>query len=235
MERLDKIIASQTEFSRKEIKKLCLQGRIKVNNEIIKKSDIKIDDLKDTILIDEKIIKVIKNIYLALNKPKGYISATEDAFDSVVLDLIPKEYKHRNLFPIGRLDKDTTGLIIITDDGEFAHNIIAPNKHVKKKYFVVIDIEITEKMISDFKKGVKLKDEICKPAILEKIGKNEALVTITEGKYHQIKRMFGCYGAKVIELSRLSIGNYKMPSYLKEGEVIELTEADLKKVKEVEQ
>ena len=234
MERLDKIIASQTEFSRKEIKKLCLQGRVKVNNEIIKKSDIKIDEINDNIMVDEKQILVKKYIYLALNKPKGYISATEDAFDPVVVDLVPQEYKHRNLFPIGRLDKDTTGLIIITDDGEFAHNIIAPNKHVKKTYFVEIDSEVTEKMISGFQKGVKLKDEICKPAILEKISEKKALVTITEGKYHQIKRMFGCFGAKVTELKRLSIGNYELPNNLEEGCVIELTESDLQRIKEIE-
>ena len=232
MERLDKIIASQTEYSRKEIKKLCLQERIQVNGEVVKKSDMKVDIKNDSIFVDGIQVVVKKYVYLALNKPKGYISATEDANSSVVLDLIPDEYRHRDLFPVGRLDKDTTGLIIITDDGEFAHNIISPNKHVKKKYLAIIDIEITDKMINGFEKGVKLKDDICKPAILEKISEKEAIVTITEGKYHQIKRMFGCFGAKVLELKRLSIGNYEMPESLKEGLVIELSEYDLKCIEE---
>ena len=232
MERLDKILASQTNYSRKEIKQLSLQGRIKVNNIIIKKPDIKIDSSNSHIYIDDKEVTVKKFIYLALNKPKGFLSATEDEFDKTVIDLVPEEYRFRKLFPVGRLDKDTTGLLLITDDGEFSHSIVSPKKHVKKIYFVVLDIEITDKMILDFKNGIKLKDAICKSAILEKISDNTGLVTITEGKYHQIKRMFGCYGGKVIELKRLCIGNYKLPDNLEEGCIIELDSNDLKKIKE---
>lgn len=232
MYRLDKIISSQTEFSRKEIKEIVKQGRIKVNGDVVKKSDIKIDSKCDEIFIDDIKIQIKEHIYLALNKPKGYISATEDENDLTVLDLISAEYKCRNLFPIGRLDKDTTGLIIITDDGEFAHDIIAPNKHVKKTYCVDIDIEVTDKMKFEFEKGVELKDGVCKPAVLEKISKNRALVTLTEGRYHQIKRMFGCFGAKVIELKRLRIGDYELPNDLDEGTVRELDEEDLIKIKE---
>lgn len=232
MDRLDKIISSQTNYSRKEIKRLIQQSRIKVNNEIIKKSDIKVDSNKDLICIDEKSIEIKKNIYLALNKPKGYVSATEDKNDHTILELVPEEFSYRNLFPVGRLDKDTTGLIIITDDGDFSHEIISPNKHVKKKYIVCIDIEITNDMITGFKNGVVLKDGKCKPAILEKINLTQAIVTITEGKYHQIKRMFGCYGAKVIELKRICIGNYQLPTDLDEGMVRELTELDIEKIKE---
>lgn len=233
MDRLDKIISSQTDYSRKDIKKLVCQGRIKVNNEIVGKSDIKVDSAKDLICIDDIKLQIKEYVYLALNKPKGYISATEDNIEFTVLDLVPNEYKYRKLFPIGRLDKDTTGLIIITDDGVFSHNIISPNKHVKKTYLVDIDIDVTEDMKIGFEKGVVLNDCVCKPAILEKVDNKRALVTITEGKYHQIKRMFSSFGAKVLELKRLSIGNYTLPSDLNEGQIIELQEEDLKKIKEI--
>ena len=148
MERIDKIIATQTNYSRKEVKKLVLQKRVMVNGEIISKSDIKVDENNDKIEIDGNKINVKKYIYLILNKPKGYISATEDPKMPTILDLVPEQYLHRNLFPAGRLDKDTTGLMLITDDGEFAHNILAPKKHIKKVYKVEIDIPINE-IISD--------------------------------------------------------------------------------------
>ena len=129
MERLDKIIGSQTIYSRKDIKDLVRKKRIKVNNQIVLKSDIKVDPTNDIISIDNNELVIKKYVYLMLNKPKGYVSATEDKNDSTVLDLVPEEYKHRDLFPAGRLDKDTTGLMIITDDGVFAHNILSPQKH----------------------------------------------------------------------------------------------------------
>ena len=172
-----------------------------------------------------------KNIYLILNKPKGYVSATTDNKDKTVLDLVPDEYKHRNLFPAGRLDKDTTGLMLITDDGLFAHNILSPKKHIDKKYEVTIDAYITNEMIEGFKKGVILNDGICHPSNLEIIEPNKGIVTLTEGRYHQIKRMFGCFSAKVIELNRISMGNLYLPNDLKLGEVRELTIEELNKIK----
>lgn len=231
MERIDKIISSQTKYSRKEIKELIHKKRIVVNEKIITNSDFKIDIESDKIFIDGKKIIIKKNIYLILNKPKGYISATEDKNMKTVLDLVPKEYAHRNLFPAGRLDKDTTGLIIITDDGEFVHNILSPKKHVTKIYNVTIDISVTYEMIEGFKEGVMLNDDMCKSALIEKTGENTAIVTITEGRYHQIKRMFGCYGAKVLELQRIGIGNLKLPDDLKIGECRELTEEELNQIK----
>ena len=230
MERLDKVIATQTEYSRKDVKELIKQKRVYVNNETISKSDIKVDYEKDKITIDGNEIKIKKHIYLMLNKPKGYISATEDRSMQTVLDLVPEEYVHRNLFPAGRLDKDTTGLMLITDDGEFAHNILSPKKHIKKLYNVTIDIPINKEMVEGFKSGVKLNDGECKTAILEITGKNTGLVTLTEGRYHQIKRMFGCYGAKVIELQRIGMGNFILPKDLKLGECREFTEKKKKKV-----
>lgn len=227
MERLDKVIASQGKYSRSEIKKMVLQKRVFVNEELICRSDTKIDTETAKIKIDGKEILLKKNIYLMLNKPKGYISATEDRSMKTVLDLVPEEYTRKGNFPAGRLDKDTTGLIIITDDGNLAHDILSPKKHVKKLYKVTIDIPMTEDMVEKFKNGIMLNDGICKTAILEIIGKYEGKVIITEGRYHQIKRMFGCFGAKVTNLHRYGIGNLLLPDNLKEGEVRELTEKEL--------
>lgn len=230
MERLDKIIVAQTEYSRREVKELIRQKRVTVNGETISKSDIKVDSENDKITIDKIEIKIKKHIYLMLNKPKGYISATKDRNVQTVLDLVPKKYLHRNLFPAGRLDKDTTGLMIITDDGEFAHNILSPKKHVKKLYNVTLDIPVSKVMVNGFKNGVLLNDCECKSAILEITGTNTGRVTLTEGRYHQIKRMFGCYGAKVIELQRIGMGNFILPNDLKIGECREFTKEELKKI-----
>ena len=233
MERIDKIIVSQTKYSRKEVKELVRQKRVTVNGETISKSDIKVDSQQDKIKIDGNEITIKKYVYLMLNKPKGYVSATEDKTMQTVLELVPEQYRHRNLFPAGRLDKDTTGLMIITDDGEFAHNILAPKKHVKKLYDVTIDIEVTEEMVEGFKNGVALNDGECKPSLLEITGKNTGQVTLIEGRYHQIKRMFGCYGAKVIELKRIGMGNLILPEDLRMGQCRELTENELEMVKEI--
>ena len=232
MERLDKIISSQTKYSRKQIKELIHQKRILVNNKIALKSDVKIDPNNTLIEIDGKKLNIKKYIYLILNKPKGYISATEDKNTKTVLDLVPDEYSNRNLFPAGRLDKDTTGLMLITDDGEFAHNILSPKKHIKKTYNVIIDIPITNEMIDGFKKGVMLNDGECKTAILEKIDTYKAKVILTDGRYHQIKRMFGCFKAKVLELERIGMGNFLLPNDLKLGECRELRKLELSQISE---
>lgn len=227
MERLDKVIANQTSFTRSEVKSLVKSKRVKINDIIINKSDIKVDIDKDIITIDGNKLTVRKNIYLVLNKPKGYISATEDKKQTTILDIVSKEYPVKDLFPVGRLDKDTTGLIIITNDGDFAHNILSPKKDSKKIYIAKLDIPVTKEMADGFENGVELVDGKCKPSKLEKIDEYTALVTLTEGKYHQIKRMFGCYKAKVVELCRVQIGNFKLPKELKEGEYRELTEEEL--------
>lgn len=230
MERIDKVIATQTEYSRKEVKKLIAQRKVKVNDIIVKSPDEKISE-NDKIKINEKELQIQQYVYLVLNKPKGYISATEDKNLKTVLELVPEKYLHRNLFPAGRLDKDTTGLMIITDDGNFAHEILSPKKHIKKRYNVTIDIPVTEKMKKDFEKGIILKDGECKSAKLEITGKYTADVTLTEGRYHQIKRMFGCYGAKVLELNRVQMGEFVLPDNLKQGECRELTDIELIKLK----
>lgn len=232
MERIDKIISSQGEYSRSEVKKMILQKRIKVNNEIIKNSDLKIDTDTTEIKIDNKKITIKKNIYLILNKPQGYISATEDRKELTVLELVPKELYRKTLFPAGRLDKDTTGLMIITDDGVLSHNILSPKKHIKKIYEVTLDIPITKEMVTRFFNGIELNDGKCMPGKLEITGEYTGLVTIKEGRYHQIKRMFGVCGAKVIKLNRICMGNLLLPDNLKLGECRELTNKELLELQE---
>ena len=231
MERIDKIISSQTNYSRKDVKKLILQKKISVNGKVAKKPEQKVNEQQDEIYIDGNELEIKKYIYLILNKPKGYISATEDRTAKTVLDLVPEKYMRRGLFPAGRLDKDTTGMMIITDDGEFAHNILAPKKHIEKTYRVQIDIDITDEMREKFKQGIVLKDHVCCPATIVVEDKNTALITITEGKYHQIKRMFGCFGAKVVNLHRISMGGLQLPKDLREGECRELTATELLKLR----
>lgn len=227
MERLDKVICGQTEYSRKDIKQLINNKRVTVNGELVSKSDIKVDISKDKITIDGVEISYQKNVYLILNKPKGFISATEDRTQKTVLDLIDEKYLHREMFPAGRLDKDTTGLMIITDDGVFAHNILSPKKHIQKIYEVTIDIPVTEEMKIKFQDGIELNDGKCKTALLEKIDEYVARVTLTEGRYHQIKRMFGCFGAKVVDLHRICMGHLYLPEDLQEGESRELTQEEI--------
>ena len=231
MERIDKIISSQTNYSRKDVKKLILQKKISVNGKVAKKPEQKVNEQQDEIYIDGNKLEIKKYIYLILNKPKGYISATEDRTAKTVLDLVPEIYMRRGLFPAGRLDKDTTGMMIITDDGEFAHSILAPKKHIEKTYRVQIDIDITDEMREKFKQGIVLKDHVCCPATIVVEDKNTALITITEGKYHQIKRMFGCFGAKVVNLHRISMGGLQLPKNLREGECRELTATELLKLR----
>lgn len=232
MKRLDRIISEQTNYTRKEIRKLISQGSVTVNNEQIKKPESKFDENNISIKILGKEIDVRQHIYLLLHKPKGYVSTTEEGTQKNVIDLVPENFKTRTLFPAGRLDKDTTGLMLITDDGEFAHNILSPKRHVKKIYEVTIDIPVTQEMLEGFKNGINLKDGECKPAILEVTGDYTARVTLIEGRYHQIKRMFGCYGAKVVELNRICMGNLYLPSDIPYGEIREATLEELEKIQE---
>lgn len=230
LKRIDRILSEQTNYSRKEIKKFVSKGLVLVNGLVVRKSDEKYDDDNISIKINGKDIRVSKHFYLLLNKPKGYVSTTVSDNDKTVIDLVPDKYKTRTLFPAGRLDKDTTGLMLITDDGVFAHNILSPKKHIKKIYEVVIDKEISVEMVYGFRDGVKLNDGECKSALLEKVDTNKCLVTLTEGRYHQIKRMFGCYKAKVLELKRICMGELYLPSDLGVGEVREVSDEELLKI-----
>lgn len=230
LKRIDRILSEQTNYSRKEIKRLVSKGLVLVNGCVVRKSDEKYAEDNISIKINGEEVRVNKHFYLLLNKPKGYVSTTVSDKDKTVIDLVPDKYKTRTLFPAGRLDKDTTGLMLITDDGVFAHNILSPKKHIKKIYEVVIDKDVSDEMVYGFRDGVKLNDGECKSALLEKVDTNKCLVTLTEGRYHQIKRMFGCYKAKVIELKRICMGELYLPSDLGVGEVREVSDEELLKI-----
>lgn len=232
MERIDKFISSQTDMSRTDVKKYIKKGLISVNGEIINKSQFSVDPEKDKIIVDGEELVYKKYVYLVLNKPKGYVSATTDGAYPTVVELAPIEFNHREIFPCGRLDKDTTGLMILSDDGNFAHDILSPKKHVSKEYYVEIDKDLTEEMVTAFREGVLLNDGECKSSELKIIDKRSAFVTLTEGRYHQIKRMFGCFGAEVLELKRIRMGNFKLPDELAEGECREITSEELNLIKE---
>lgn len=234
MERIDKIIASQGIYSRSDVKSLISKKRVAVDGEIIKSSSVKADPEKNVITIDGRPLTIKKFVYIMLNKPQGYVSATEDREHQTVLELMPEEYAGRNLFPAGRLDRDTTGLMIITDDGQLAHNILAPKKHVQKIYHVELDIPVTEEMARGFAEGVELNDGVCKEADLEITGEKTAKVTLKEGRYHQIKRMFGCFGGKVVKLHRLAMGNLHLPDDLEVGACRELTEEELQMLQQLQ-
>lgn len=225
LERIDKIISENTNYSRKESKHIILSGLVTVNGNVMKSVDTKISD-NDVICISGKEIKNIKYIYLVLNKPKGFVSSTSDN-GPIVLDLVPEQYSHRQLFPAGRLDKDTTGLMIITDDGNFAHNILSPKKHVPKQYKVETDIPMTAAMVNGFQNGINLSDGMTKEANLVITGNNSGIVTLKEGRYHQIKRMFGCFKAKVTKLERITMGGLSLPTDLEVGQCRELTPEEL--------
>lgn len=227
LERIDKIIASQGQYSRSDVKKLISKQKIQVNGAVVKDSGMKADPEVCSITVDGKELKIKKNVYLMLNKPQGYVSATEDKNQPTVLDLVPEEFAVRELFPMGRLDKDTTGLMVITDDGIMAHNVLSPRKHVSKIYEVVLDVPATDDMVKRFADGIELNDARCKAAEMIITGENTARVTLHEGRYHQIKRMFGCCGAKVLKLHRTAIGNLELPIDLGEGQCRELTAEEL--------
>lgn len=230
LKRIDRILSEQTNYSRKEIKKLVSKGIVFVNGDVIRRSDEKYDEDNISIKIGDEEISVNKHFYLLLNKPKGYVSTTISDSDKSVIELVPDKYRVKTLFPAGRLDKDTTGLMLITDDGIFAHNILSPKKHIKKIYEVVIDRDITDEVIDSFRNGVRLSDGECKSALLEKINNNTCLVTLTEGRYHQIKRMFGCFRAKVVELKRICMGELYLPGDLDVGCVREASDEELLKI-----
>lgn len=231
MDRLDKILVSQNVGSRKEVQKLIKDGAVCVNGECIKQPQHKVDAVADDITVGGQPLLYSKYVYIMMNKPAGVLSASNDKREKTVIDLLPEEFQRPGLFPAGRLDKDTEGLLIITNDGEFAHNMLSPKKHVEKKYIAQLDGEITEEMISDFENGIVFADGTrCMPAKLEISGENPdkttAIVTICEGKFHQVKKMFAVCGKNVVHLKRISIGDLYLDSNLHIGETKMLSELD---------
>lgn len=234
--RLDKYLSSCGIGTRTEVKKIIRSNRISVDGNIIPLCDYKVDDTM-SVLLDGKPVKYSEFIYIMLNKPQGYLSATKDQRHKTILDLLDEKYAKMGLFPVGRLDKDTTGLVILTNDGDFAHNTLSPKKHVSKTYIAEISGTLPENATEIFNKGVTLKDFTCESAdlIIEETFNDHTLVTVTihEGKYHQIKRMFQAVGCKVIYLKRVTFGNIKLDSNLKEGEYRLLNDSEMEFVSSV--
>ncbi len=226
--RLDKFISVNTPYSRSEIRTAARRGKILVNGAVQRAFDYKINTEIDEIVIYDTAVTAEGNVYLIMNKPAGIISASNDKNRSTVVDLVPEKFRHLELFPVGRLDRDTTGLLIITNDGDFAHKVISPKNDVEKCYEVELDGVLTEDLVIKFRNGVVLADgTCCKPAILEITGSNTARVTITEGKYHQVKRMFGVYGLGVNKLHRKSICALSLPTDLKPAECIQIAATEI--------
>lgn len=234
MERLDKILASQGTLSRRDVKEIIKKGRVTLNGIVVRDSAVKVDLNTDTVAIDGEQIALKKHIYIMMNKPQGVISASDSESDETVVDLVPGELFRKGLFPAGRLDKDTTGFVLITDDGDFAHKILSPKNHIFKTYFARLQHELTVSDIETLEKGITLADgTILKEAKVEIVENSETpliKIMICEGKYHQVKRMFAATGNKVIELHRSKMGELELAPNLKPGECREITPEELIKV-----
>lgn len=228
--RLDKYLADIRIGTRREVKKYIKQGKVRVNNEVIKDSAYKVDINNNKVYLEQKPLTYSEYIYIMLNKPAGVVSATKDNFDRTVLDLIEKKYQ-QELFPVGRLDKDSEGLLLLTNDGDLAHNLLSPKNKVPKVYYVEVDGKVIKSHILQFREGIKINsDFITLPAELEIIESSEtskALITIHEGKFHQVKRMFKALGIKVTYLKRISMGRLKLDNRLKLGEYRHLTKSEV--------
>lgn len=223
--RLDKILCDSGFASRSEARQLIKVGRVKVDETVVRAADAKFDPALVQIKLDGALINGVKYRYFIINKPQSCITATEDREQKTVLDLFPAEIRRLGIFPVGRLDKDTTGLLIFTNDGDYAHRVISPRNHVEKCYIAEIEKPIRANDIKRFAKGITLRDgTVCASAKLEVIDDSHCKVIITEGKYHQVRRMLAACENYVISLHRQSIGSLNLPEDLGEGEIIELTD-----------
>lgn len=234
-QRLDKFLSNQLNISRANAKELIKKRLVTVNGDTAKLFDMKIDPERDAVSSEGKAVTYREHIYIMLNKPAGVVCATRDRLSETVLELIPEELRREGLFPAGRLDKDTVGFVFITDDGGFAHDILSPKKHVDKKYFVILEKNITENDIELLKSGITIETgEKCLPAEAVTAGKqNEIFLTLREGKYHQVKRMAEALGNRVLYLKRVSIGGLALDENLREGECREITKEELMLLKKL--
>ena len=231
-ERLDKYVSDQILHSRRDSKKAIKDKRVLLNGAVCTEPGMMIDPEEDVVTMDGMAArKYKKHVYYMLNKPAGVVSATTDKKERTVIDLVPPELFRKSLFPAGRLDKNTTGMLIITDDGEFSHRMLSPNKHVVKKYIAELDTEPDEEVPRRFEEGIILPDGCaCKSGRAELLGDKRVAVYISEGKFHQVKRMFAAIGYRVEKLRRVQIGALELDPELSEGEVRELTDEELQKI-----
>ena len=226
--RLDKLLADMGVASRKELREIIRAGRVQVDGLSETRPERRLDPEEAAVTLDGKPLRYQRFHYYMIDKPVGVVTATEDKKQRTVLDLLPPELRRLGLFPVGRLDKDTSGLMLLTDDGDFAHRVISPKSCVKKRYYAEVEGEADEEDAEAFSRGIVLKDgTLCLPAELEPLGGGRCLVTVMEGKYHQVRRMLASRGKPVLVLRRLSIGGLELGEELGPGGLRELDEKDL--------
>lgn len=229
--RLDKFLCDTAGLTRTEAKNAVKKGQIAVNGHVQKAADFKVKENTDTVTFQGKPLSYAAFHYYMLHKPAGVITATEDKKESTVMDIL-REEKVKNLFPVGRLDKDTEGLLLVTDDGELAHNLLSPKKHVDKEYLVKVRDSISEEDCRKLSEGVDIGDEKpTAPAKVERVAEKEILLTIREGRFHQVKRMLQAVGNEVLYLKRLSMGRLRLPEDLEKGAYRPLSEEEIYKIK----
>lgn len=229
--RLDKFLCDTAGLTRTEAKNAIKKGQVAVNGQVQKTADFKVKENGDTVTFQGKPLSYAAFHYYMLHKPAGVITATEDKKESTVMDIL-KEEKVKNLFPVGRLDKNTEGLLLITDDGELAHNLLSPKKHVDKGYLVKVRDSISEEDCKKLSEGVDIGDEKpTAPAKVERVAEKEILLTIREGRFHQVKRMLRAVGNEVVYLKRLSFGSLRLPKDLEKGAYRPLSEEEIYKIK----
>ncbi|MGN1123035.1 MAG: pseudouridine synthase [Eubacterium sp.] len=220
MERIDKIISSAMNISRSQAGALIKKGVVIADGIVVKSISEKFDEGSADIICNGQKITYDKYVYIMMNKPKGVISASDGKKERTVVDILPEEFKRKNLFPAGRLDKDTTGFVLITDDGSFAHRILSPKRHIPKTYIASLDKPFDDAVKKEFEGGMMIGGDECMPALIEAVDGDfkTARVTIRQGMYHQIKRMFKKFGITVVELKRIKMGNLCLDESLAEGE-----------------
>ena len=228
MERLDKVLAGTGRWSRREVKLLVRRGQVRVNGMATSSAEEKVDPETAVILVAGEPVRLQKFTYVMLHKPAGVLSATEDRRQETVLELLPQELRRRGLSPVGRLDKDTEGLLLLTDDGELAHRLLSPKNHVDKRYYARVDGPLGPADAAAFAAGMTLADGLeCLPAGLELLGPGECIVTLREGKFHQVKRMLAARGKPVLYLKRLAMGPLQLEAELMPGQCRLLTDQEL--------
>ena len=228
--RIDKYIGNSTSYSRKELKVFFKKGLVRLNGEVVTDIGTHIDEQTAIVTLSGEKINYSRFTYLMLNKPSGYISATFDKKFPVVTELVPEEFSHLDLFPVGRLDIDTVGLLVLTNDGDTAHKLLTPKSHVPKTYYVESEKPLSCDGKKLFEQGVDLGDFTTIPAKVEILGANKAHLTIFEGKYHQVKRMYEATDNKVTYLKRIKMGELVLDESLREGQMKLMTDEEIKKL-----
>ena len=230
--RLDKLLSECKTATRSEAAKLCRAGLITVNGEAVRCADRQVDPQKDIVVVRGETVEYSKFVYIMLNKPDGYISATSDGRDPVVTELLPEKYQKMGLFPCGRLDKHTLGLMLLTNDGALSHRLLAPKSHVTKRYGYSVKFPLTDEDVTRLEGGVDIGDYVTKPCRVMRKNETDGVIEITEGKYHQIKRMMEAVGNKITALERLTFGPLILDAELDRGEWRLLTAEERERLNE---